>query len=162
MSARTDRAKAKGELARDLAVIGGAAGSAVAPGVGTAIGIGVGGLTGLIVGDNNMVFPLDMVAIPAYQAYMIQGTPAATVYIKAGETLMATGGNVQDVQEGIMEANADLIKSPKKRRKKNPWIVFNKKFSFRAKKKSESSQDYLRKRTKAARLAYNKQKRGGK
>ena len=162
MSARTDRAKAKGELARDLAVIGGAAGSAVAPGVGTAIGIGVGGLTGLIVGDNNMVFPLDMVAIPAYQAYMIQGTPAATVYIKAGETLMATGGNVQDVQEGIMEANADLTKSPKKRRKKNPWIVFNKKFSFRAKKKSESSQDYLRKRTKAARLAYNKQKRGGK
>jgi len=162
VSARTDRAKAKGELARDLAVIGGAAGSAVAPGVGTAIGIGVGGLTGLIVGDNNMVFPLDMVAIPAYQAYMIQGTPAATVYIKAGETLMATGGNVQDVQEGIMEANADLISVPKKRRKKNPWIVFNKKFSFRAKKKSESSQDYLRKRTKAARLAYNKQKRGGK
>jgi len=161
LSTRTDRAKAKGELAKDLAVIGGAAGSAVAPGIGTAIGLGVGGLTGLIVGDNNMVFPLDMVAIPAYQAYMIQGTPAATVYIKAGETLMATGGNVDDVREGLMEANAEVA-APKKRRKKNPWIVFNKKFSFRAKKKSESSQDYLRKRTKAARIAYNKQKRGGK
>ena len=49
-----------------------------------------------------------------------------------------------------------------KRRKKNPWITFNKKFSYRAKRKNESSQDYLRKRTKAARIAYNKQKRGGK
>jgi hypothetical protein len=96
MSKRIERAVAKGALASELALTG----AAIAGPVGAVIG----GVTGLIVGDDNMVFPVDMVAIPAYQAYMLSGSPAFTVYIKAGETLMATGGNVDDVEEGIAEA----------------------------------------------------------
>lgn len=151
MSERIDRAIAKSILAAEGAAIGGA--------IGGPVGATVGAVGGLIVGDQTTVFPLDMIAIPAYQAYLLSGTPALQVYIRAGETLVPTGGNVEDVQE-VMEPVAQAPK--RKRRSKNPWIVFNKKFSYRAKRKNESSQEYLRKRTKAARAAYNKQKRGGK
>ena len=151
MSERIDRAIAKSILAAEGAAIGGA--------IGGPVGATIGAVSGLIVGDATTVFPLDMVAIPAYQAYMIQGVPAMQVYIRAGETLVPTGGNVEDVQE-VMEPVAE--KPKRKRKSKNPWIVFNKNFSFRAKRKNESSQEYLRLRTKAARIAYNKTKKGGR
>jgi hypothetical protein len=151
MSERIDRAIAKSILAAEGAAIGGA--------IGGPVGATVGAVSGLIIGDATTVFPLDMIAIPAYQAYLLSGTPAMQVYIRAGETLLPTGGNVEDVQEVV----EDLAPAPKRKRKsKNPWIVFNKNYSFRAKRKNESSQQYLRMRTKAARAAYNKQKRGGK
>lgn len=159
----------EGARGRDK-VVSGAVGALTAAGIAGAAGVAapvvlgaaaVGGLAGLIVGDQSYVLPIDMVAIPAYQAYLIQGAPQFTLYIKAGETILATGGNVDDVMEGVAEAGA-VSTAPKKRRKKNPWIQFNKKFKFRAKRKNESSQQYLRMRTKAARTAYNKQKRGGK
>lgn len=146
MSDRIERAVAKGILATELALTG----AAVAGPAGAAIGA----TAGLIIGDSTTVFPLDMVAIPAYQAYMIQGVPSMQVYIRAGETLVPTGGNVEDVTEAVVE----VTETKKKRRKKNPWIAFNSKFKFREKRKSESSQDYLRARTKAARKAYQ----GGK
>ncbi len=79
--------------------------------VGAALGAGL----GLIIGDGETVFPLDMVAIPAYQAYMIEGSPSLQVYIRAGETLMPTGGNVEDVQEVIQELEEPTqVKSRKK------------------------------------------------
>lgn len=68
-----------------------------------ALGTGVGAITGLIIGDSEIVLPLDMVCIPAYQAYMIEGTPSMQIYLRAGETIAPTGGNVQDVQEAIDE-----------------------------------------------------------
>lgn len=49
--------------------------------------------------DAEIVLPLDMIAIPAYQAYMIEGEPSMSIYIRAGETIIPTGGNVRDVQE---------------------------------------------------------------
>jgi len=151
MSERIDRAIAKSILAAEGAAIGGA--------IGGPVGATVGAVGGLIIGDETTVFPLDMIAIPAYQAYLLSGTPALQVYIRAGETLVPTGGNVEDVQE-VLEA---VVEAPKrKRRSKNPWILFNKNFKFRPKRKNESSQQYLRLRTKAARAAYNKKKRGGK
>jgi hypothetical protein len=153
MSDRIDRAIAKSILAAEGAAIGGA--------IGGPVGATVGAVGGLIVGDATTVFPLDMIAIPAYQAYLLSGTPALQVYIRAGETLLPTGGNVEDVQQ-VEEQMIISEKKPRKRRSKNPWIVFNKNYSYRAKRKNESSQEYLRKRTKAARAAYNKQKRGGK
>lgn len=100
---KTERAKSKVATATALAGLGAGIGSVV-PGIGTAIGGGIGAITGLIIGDTAMVLPIDVVAIPAYQAYMIQGTPAVTYYIKAGETVLATGGNVDDVREGVAEA----------------------------------------------------------
>lgn len=155
LSDRVDRAIAKAILAAEGAAIGGAIGAAGGP-VGAAIGGTIGATAGLIIGDQATVFPLDMICIPAYQAFMIQGTPAMQVYIRAGETLIPTGGNVEDVQEVLEQPK------PTKRRKKNPWIQFNKKFTFRPKRKSESSQKYLSMRTQAAKRAYNKMKRGGK
>lgn len=125
MSERRERAAAKGELATELALTGAAVGSVFGP-TGAAIGGATGGLAGLIVGDENFVFPLDMVAIPAFQAYMITGSPAATIYIKAGETLMATGGNVDAVEEGMMEAellaSTARMESGKRKRRKGAGL----------------------------------------
>ena len=59
--------------------------------------------------DSRIVLPLDMVAIPAYQAYMIDGSPSMQIYIRAGETIIPTGGNVKDVQEAIVEADEDIV-----------------------------------------------------
>ena len=53
--------------------------------------------------DERIVLPLDMVCIPAYQAYMIQGAPSMTIYVRAGETIVPTGGNVDDVELGMRQ-----------------------------------------------------------
>ena len=98
---KTEAAKSKTETATALAGLGGAIGSVFGP-AGGAIGAGIGGVTGLIIGDNTTVFPIDMIAIPAYQSYMISKEPAFTVYIKAGETLVPTGGNVADMSQNLL------------------------------------------------------------
>lgn len=113
---KTEAATSKVESAVALGGLGASLGTAVAPGLGTAVGGVVGATTGLIIGDGETVFPLDMVAIPAYQAYMINGSPSLQVYIRAGETLMPTGGNVQDVQE-VLET-MDSPQAPRRKRKK--------------------------------------------
>lgn len=59
--------------------------------------------------DERIVLPLDMVCIPAYQAYMIQGSPSLQIYVRAGETIIPTGGNVRDVQEALDEAPAETM-----------------------------------------------------
>ena len=111
---KTESAESKVKSASALAGLGGAIGSVFGP-AGGAIGAGVGGVTGLIIGDNTTVFPIDMVAIPAYQAYLINGNAAITVYIKAGETLVPTGGNVLDMSENMdIEAAAE---APVKRKR---------------------------------------------
>ncbi len=92
----------KAERASEGALIGATLGARGGP-VGATIGATVGAVGGWILGDAETVFPVDMVCIPAYQAYMIQGQPAFTVYARAGETLMPTGGNVQDVQQVVEE-----------------------------------------------------------
>ena len=59
--------------------------------------------------DDRIVLPLDMVCIPAYQAYMIEGTPSMTIYVRAGETIIPTGGNVRDVQEVLEQVQPETI-----------------------------------------------------
>ena len=66
MASKLDRALDKAEKAVELGTIGYGYGGKV----GAAIGAGL----GLIIGDQNLVFPLDMICIPAYQAYMITGS----------------------------------------------------------------------------------------
>lgn len=149
MSDRVDRAQAKGLLASKLALTG-----AVVAGI---PGAAIGGLVGLIVGDEDLVFTIDMVAIPAFQAYMLNGTPSAMVYIKAGETLKATGGNVEDVQQVL----GDKPKTRVKRRKLNAYQRFTKTFAFRNKRKNENSRLYFAARSKALSRAWKK-KKGGK
>ena len=160
MSTRKERAESKGSLASDLALAGAAVGSVYGP-AGAVIGGVAGGLTGLIVADQGMVLPIDMVAIPAYQAYMITGYPATQIYIKAGETILPTGGNVADVLQGEMEAAAIEVPAKKKRRKPNAWIKFSKNFDYRKRRKNESAKAYLSARSGAASRAYKKIKKGG-
>jgi hypothetical protein len=111
---KSEAAESKVKSASALAGLGGAIGSVFGP-AGGAIGAGLGGVTGLIIGDNTTVFPIDMIAIPAYQAHLMQGNPQFTVYIKAGETLVPTGGNVLDMSENMdIEAAAE---TPAKRKR---------------------------------------------
>jgi len=128
---------AEGRRGRDK-VVSGAIGATVAAGIAGAAAVSapailgaaaVGGLAGLIVGDNNTVFPIDMIAIPAYQAYMLQGTPQFSVYIKAGETLLATGGNVDDVEIGMLEADTLTGNSSNKSSKKRKASPYNKRYA---------------------------------
>ena len=62
-----------------------------------------------LLADGKIVLPLDMVAIPAYQAYMIDGSPSMQIYIRAGETIIPTGGNVRDVQEALEDVSASRL-----------------------------------------------------
>jgi len=114
---RESRAKSKALLATSLGVAGAAAGSPGGP-VGAGVGGALGVLAGLIVGDQDIVFTVDYVAVPAFEYGMLrQGVaPSHTIYIKAGETLVATGGNVDDVELGIAEAVAvtEPVKSKRK------------------------------------------------
>jgi len=116
-SKREQRAKAKGELATELALTGAAVGSLMGP-VGGVVGGSIGGIAGLIIADQTTVLPIDMIAIPAYQAYMITMTPSMQIYIKAGETIVATGGNVEDLIEGEMEAEGIRIVEAAKKTKR--------------------------------------------
>ena len=155
MGKRLERAKAKGELASSLAVVGAGIGAPFGGPVGASVGAGIGAITGLIVGDNTTVFPIDMIAIPAYQAYMITDTPAFQIFIKEGEVL------TQVVATDAQIAEAVIIDKPKrkKRTKPNPWIKFNSRFTYRKRRKSESAKEYLAARTKAASRAYKKSKK---
>lgn len=132
MSERIDRAIAKSILAAEGAAIGGA--------IGGPVGATVGAVGGLIVGDQQTVFPLDMIAIPAYQAYMLQGTPAMQIYIRAGETLMPTGGNVEDVQEVVQEDMAPVTKKRKVSKYNRAYAKAFKSVAHKYKKKDGSWQ----------------------
>lgn len=107
--------------AAEGAFIGGAAGSALGP-LGTAGGALGGGAIGWFLADNNTVFPVDMVCIPAYQAYLIQGQPAFTIYARAGETIVPTGGNVQDVQQVVEPMSRAAAAKPRRLSKWNRYV----------------------------------------
>ena len=150
---KTESAKSKVETATALAGLGGAIGSVFGP-AGGAIGAGLGGVTGLIIGDDKTVFPIDMVAIPAYQAYLLQGSPSFSVYIKAGETLVPTGGNVADMTENMnVEAVSQSIEAPKKR-KRSKWNIYTSKKKNQIRFKSGKNKGLLN--LKAMAKAYRK------
>ena len=152
----------KAEATKELALTGAAIGSLLGPGS-AVIGGGIGGLTGLIVGDNTTVFPIDMIAIPAYQAHLMQGTPQFTVYIKAGETLVPTGGNVLDMSENMdikaLDVQAGTSPAKRKRAKgaglpkkyakmgfKKGWAAYNKTPKRMAAKKKAKKKKTTRRR----------------
>ncbi len=108
---KVDRALDKAEKAVEYGRVGYAFGGG--------LGAVAGATLGLIIGDDTITFPLDMICIPAYQAYMIQGSPSLQYYVRAGETLVPTGGNVQDVVEGEKQAaELSTLGSSAKPRKK--------------------------------------------
>lgn len=67
--------------------------------------------------DEVTVVPYPMIAIPAHEMYRLSSDPSFTIYIRGGETIMPTGGNVKDVQEVVEEI--PRAKTPKKKRKAN-------------------------------------------
>lgn len=70
--------------------------------------------------DEVTVVPYPMVAIPAHEMYRLSSDPSFTIYIRGGETIMPTGGNVKDVQEVVAEVET-VTAAPKKRRKKSKY-----------------------------------------
>ena len=152
------KTEAAASKVKTAVALGGLGGSIAGP-----IGAGVGAVTGLIIGDDTTVFPIDMVAIPAYQAYMIQANPALTVYIKAGETLVPTGGNVLDMSENMNIEAAAEMSEPKKKRKRSKWNIYAGKKANQIKFKSGKKKGLLN--LKAMAKAYKKtqtSKKGGK
>lgn len=77
--------------------------------------------------DEITIVPYPMVAIPAHEMYRLSSDPSFTIYIRGGETIMPTGGNVQDVQE-VVEAVSDRTPIPKKRRKSKYHSAYGKAF----------------------------------
>ena len=51
--------------------------------------------------DEVTVVPYDMIAIPAHEYFRLSSNPTFQIYIRGGETIMPTGGNVEDVQEAV-------------------------------------------------------------
>ena len=68
--------------------------------------------------DDVIVVPVPMIAIPAHEAYRLSSDPTMQIYIRAGETIVPTGGNVADVAEGEAQAEQIVkeVAPPKKRR----------------------------------------------
>jgi len=65
--------------------------------------------------DEVTVVPYDMIAIPAHEYFRLNSDPTFQIYIRGGETIMPTGGNVRDVQE-VVETMA-VEETPKPRKK---------------------------------------------
>lgn len=104
--------------AKRFAKVGGKVGSVVPLG-GTAVGTALGAIGGFILGDQETVFPIDMIAIPAYQAFMIQGSPAFQIYIKEGEVL--TQVIPTDAMQSAEIVEGKITLAPKKKRKKSKY-----------------------------------------
>ncbi len=122
--------------------------------------IATGVIVGLIIGDEETVFPIDMVAIPAFQMHMVQGTPSMQVYIKAGETLVPTGGNVADMTQNMSVEAVSQTPATKKKVKLSKWnrYVKNKKNHIRYKSGKNKGKLDLKKMAKLGGFG----KKGGK
>lgn len=66
--------------------------------------------------DEVTVVPYDMIAIPAHEYFRLSSDPTFQIYIRGGETIMPTGGNVQDVQEVVEEMAVEETPVRKKRK----------------------------------------------
>ena len=156
---KTESAKSKVETATGLAGLGGAIGSPFGP-MGSAIGAGLGGITGLIIGDEKTVFPIDMIAVPAFEYSGIPERYSFVVYIKAGETLVPTGGNVADMTENMLgDVEMIDVKQPKTR-KRSKWNIYTSKKKNQIRFKSGKNKGLLN--LKAMGKAYRKANKGGR
>lgn len=145
-------------LAREGAKFGSKVGSIVPHPAGKIVGATLGGISGFILGDETLVFPVDMIAIPAYQAYMLSDTPAFQIYIKEGEVLtQVTQTDAQEAEESL-----DIAPEPKKKKQRlSKWnrYVKNKKNHIRFKSGKNKGKLDLKKMAKAGGFG---KKKGGK
>jgi len=69
--------------------------------------------------DDFITIPIPMIAIPAHESHLLNGSPSMQIYIRAGETIVPTGGNVQDFEQGVAETAAlEAVSDAPKPRKK--------------------------------------------
>ena len=71
--------------------------------------------------DEPTIVPYDMIAIPAHEYFRLSSNPSFQIYIRGGETIMPTGGNVEDVQE-VVESMA-VESAPVRKKRKTPRQV---------------------------------------
>jgi len=69
--------------------------------------------------DEVTVVPYDMIAIPAHEYFRLSSDPTFQIYIRGGETIMPTGGNVEDVQEVVETMAVD--EAPVRKKRKTPY-----------------------------------------
>lgn len=69
--------------------------------------------------DDFITIPMPMIAIPAHESYLLNGSPSMQIYIRAGETIVPTGGNVRDFEQGVAETQAlqAVSEAPKPKKK---------------------------------------------
>ncbi len=72
--------------------------------------------------DDYITIPMPMIAIPAHESHLLSRTPSMQIYIRAGETIVPTGGNVQDFEQGVAETQAleAVMEAPKRKKRKTP------------------------------------------
>jgi hypothetical protein len=94
--------------------------------------------------DDFITIPIPMIAIPAHESHLLSGSPSMQIYIRAGETIVPTGGNVQDFEQGVAETQAlraeSVVPVPKKRKPTKYQRVYKKHF-----KAQENRPDYKKK-----------------
>jgi len=146
--------------ARKYAGVGGRLGSVVPLG-GTIVGSTLGAIGGFILGDQETVFPVDMIAIPAYQAYLIQGTPAFQIFIKEGEVLTQVQPTDAMVSESIVESGVQT-KTKKKRKRSTYHTKYGKAFKELESKYKLKSGKWAKNGFKRCAAAARKVAKGGK
>jgi hypothetical protein len=77
--------------------------------------------------DEVTVVPYDMIAIPAHEYFRLSSDPTFQIYIRGGETIMPTGGNVEDVQQ-VVETMAEEEAPVRKKRKTPRQVAYAKAF----------------------------------
>ena len=114
--------------------------------------------------DETIVVPMPMIAIPAHEAYRLSSDPSMQIYIRAGETIMPTGGNVADVAEGEAQAEAivEEVALPKKRRATKYQRAYKRAFKAIAPKYKLKNGKWKKGGFKAAVKAAHKKAGGGK
>ena len=56
--------------------------------------------------DEFITIPMPMIAIPAHESHLLSRSPSMQIYIRAGETIVPTGGNVEDFEQGVAQTQA--------------------------------------------------------
>jgi len=74
--------------------------------------------------DDFITIPMPMIAIPAHESHLLSRSPSMQIYIRAGETIVPTGGDVQDFEQGVAETQAlqaESVAPVTKRKKTTPY-----------------------------------------
>lgn len=111
--------------------------------------------------DEVTVVPYDMIAIPAHEYFRLSSNPTFQIYIRGGETIMPTGGNVEDVQE-VIETMAVEDTPVRKKRKTAYQRAYQKAFKQIAPKYKLKNGKWKKDGFKAAVKAAHKKAGGGK